>query len=158
MCTPPYSLRRLYLSLFLSANVRIILYRYIHTPTPAWCPPPCSKHTQESLVCMLTNTHTLQKKTQTKEKEKTERECSWGDLGESAVVGGTGYICKCSRIVYLKSLHTCLDKSNNGMFQRQSSKDNDNPPNVRIRAHVRMETCLPRAHLFMCWFVATVSS
>ena len=47
-----------------------------------------------------------------------------------------------------RSLHTCLNKSNDGMFQGQRNRDNQ--LNARTRAHVRMETCLPRAHLFIC--------
>jgi len=47
-----------------------------------------------------------------------------------------------------RSLHKCLDASNNGMFQGQRSRDIQ--LNARTRAHVRMETCLPRAHLFIC--------
>ena len=47
-----------------------------------------------------------------------------------------------------RSLHTCLDTCNNGMFQGQRSRDNQ--PYAPMRAHVRMETCWPRAHLFIC--------
>ena len=41
-----------------------------------------------------------------------------------------------------RSLHTYLDTFNNGMFQGQRSREN-----ARMRAH--LETCLPRAHLFI---------
>jgi len=47
-----------------------------------------------------------------------------------------------------RSLHTCLDTSSNGMFHAQRSRDNQ--PNARMRAQVRMETCLPRTQLFIC--------
>jgi len=56
-----------------------------------------------------------------------------------------------------RSLHTCLDTSNNRMFQGHRSRNNQ--PNARMRAHVRMETGLPRAHFFIClvYGVATIS-
>jgi len=56
-----------------------------------------------------------------------------------------------------RSLHTCLDTSNNRMFQGHRSRNNQ--PNARMRAHVGMETGLPRAHFFIClvYGVATIS-
>jgi len=41
-----------------------------------------------------------------------------------------------------RSLHACLHTSNNCMFQAQRSRGNQ--PNARMRAHVRMDTFLPR--------------
>jgi hypothetical protein len=46
-----------------------------------------------------------------------------------------------------RSLRTCLKTSNNGMFQGHRNRDHQ--PNARTRAHVCMETCLPRARLFI---------
>jgi len=111
---PPLLFAPLYLPvLFMSANVRIILHICIHMPTPyciyiCTCPHqlgalPPSLSTHKEFLCACSQTHTPCKKRlkQKRERKKeTERECSWGGLAKSAVVGATGYICKCSRIVF----------------------------------------------------------
>ena len=106
-------------------------------------------HTKGLLVCTLTNTQTKKKDSNTREGKKRDREDVFG--GRSSEIGSgwwSGLHLQVLEACLPGSVHTCLDTSNNGMFQLQRNRDNQ--PNARTRAHVRVETFLPRAHLFIC--------
>ena len=78
--------------------VSIIVYIYKYVPTLArWPPRPLKTHTKEVLFEYF-QTH-RPKKIRLEQKRETKRK--WEVFWKLLVVGGSGYICKCSRLVYL---------------------------------------------------------
>ena len=155
MCTPPHSLHRLYPPIFhLPTNLCVfhIVCIYIYSPTLARRPPPSPQTHTKGVLFVYSRTHRLKKtrKDSNKEREtKRDREEVFG--GGSLELGSgwwSGLHLQVLEVCLPRSLPTCLDTCNNGMFQEQRSRDNQ--PYAPMRAHVRMETCLPRAHLFIC--------
>ena len=126
------------------------------------CPPICvyhmylrthshdPQHTQRDCEFVRLQTHRPKKKnSNTREgKKKRQRGCVGGRSLETGGGWWSGLHLQVLEGCRPRSLHTCLDTSNHGMFQAQ--RNTDNQPNARTRAHVRMEICLPRAHLFIC--------
>ena len=151
MCTPP--------SLFvpaLSARfspvrqfvcVSYCVYTYIHAHTRLATPPPKKTHTK-GVLFVYSRTHRLKKtrKDSNKEREtKRDREEVFG--GGSLELGSgwwSGPHLQVLEACLPRSVHTCLESSDNGMCQGQKSRDNQ--PNAHMCAHVCMETCSPSAH------------